>query len=553
MGNPNVGRVHPDAVVDRQAVDGPRVLRVNAVVVGHISTRERRVIEHLDRFRRANQTRRQPCKVVDLRTVGSGINPRHHDAERIRVITIRLIQMRVRKPGLCLTRPGVLEANLHVVRTGDVGHRPDQVLLERVVDRAATVRTVFVEAKTVVLLRGPDTTRPAIPRVTGRGLNEMLRAAHGREARSIQTGLDASARVGLLHLRLVTNGIDLTVGRETKLGQHTIRQGAGPLGASRVIEDWAPLLRGVLDVVALAVLVEPHLTDPVEIGGELVAGIGLVGQPHQTTGQPVVIDARAPVAVEAVKHDQVGRPVTYRTKEPQLIPDDGAAQGGVEVIHTVNPGHAVTGIALLFGLDAHLAKALVPDTALPAAVRATEVARAAERVTTILRDHVDSNTATLGVGARARGREGRLRVHLRIEIHLIGTVADGRVDLHAVDEHRGVHTTGAVAIHQHLLHGARATDVRQARADTRHQGAKGVEAVPSRDRLEGLTGEHLGSVGLLNIDNRRFARDRDGLFDRADAQYNVQIQGHVRRESHVVTDLSTKTRQVIRNGVTAGP
>ena len=115
---------------------------------------------------------------------------------------------------------------------------------------------------------------------------------------------------------LVADRVDLAVGREAKLGQDTIRQGAGPLGASRVIQDRAPLLRGVLDVVTLAVLVVPHLADPVEIGGELVAGVGLVGQPHQAAGQPVVIDARGPVTVEAVEHDQVGRPVTNRTKEP---------------------------------------------------------------------------------------------------------------------------------------------------------------------------------------------------------------------------------------------
>ena len=384
-------------------------------------------------------------------------------------------------------------------------------------------------------------------------LQRCLRRRHlRREARRVDTREQVRRGV-LLDARLVPAGIHLAVSRPAELRQHPVRQRAGPLGRRRVIQDRATLPGRGCHVPALAVLVEPHLADPVEVGRELVPRGCLVGQPQQAGGQPIVVQSRAAVPLEAVEHDQVGRPVAQRAEEPQLVPHDRATQRHVEVIDPVDPGRAVPGVSLFARGHAEVAQPRVPHARLPVAMRPAEERRPAEVVSAILRDHVDPDAATLRVGAGARRRERGLRVHLRIEVHLVRAVADRRVHLHPVDQGGRVHPTGPVAIHQDLFHRSRAPDVGETRANARHQGAERIQAVARRNCFERLAREHFRSLNLLHVDDRGLARHGDRLFDGADRHHDVEIDRDIRRKLYLVTYLGAKPGQRVGHGVGARP
>ena len=69
----------------------------------------------------------------------------------------------------------------------------------------------------------------------------------------------------------------------------------------------------------------------------------------------------------------------------------------------------------------------------------------------------------------------------------------------------------------------------------RHQHEQGVVAARGRDGLDHLVGQHRLALGALQVHHRRLAGDRDGLFERADAQVGVHADRRRARQLHALT------------------
>jgi hypothetical protein len=107
--------------------------------------------------------------------------------------------------------------------------------------------------------------------------------------------------------------------------------------------------------------------------------------------------------------------------------------------------------------------------------------------------------------------------------------------------------------HVRLLHRAGAAGIRQVQIDSHHELPHSLNAAAGRNQIDRFAIEH-GSLGRRrHVDDRRRARDRNGLFERADAELGVQRRGKLRRQLQAITAEGLEPGQCERDRVGARP
>ena len=305
------------------------------------------------------------------------------------------------------------------------------------------------------------------------------------------------------------------------------------------------------DVLHRAVIVEPLLDDAVHVYRELVVLVDLRGQPQQSAGDAVVVDAgQLLVEVPAVGVDAVPRvqevaghrPVVApreavggrlvdleaaeAAKEPEPVADDGTAKGVVEVVDQIyrlaRRGAAIPEpLGELVLLEAGLAE---PEVLLPA-----------ERVAALATDHVDPHAAGGRLGRDAARLVDHLLVREMVVVVLIRPVVAGTHDELPVDRDRGLPDAHAVDRHVGLLGRGRQSDLRPVQLDARNQLGGRLQVVAGGDSVEHLAVEHLDPARRRDVHDRRLTGDGDRLFEGPDRELRVD-RGHEAGRQFLVLD-----------------
>ena len=529
------------AEVERQPVDGPRVLGEDAHVL---------LVVH-----------RPPDRRV-----------RHPHLVRHAVPVVLLPEIGVHVVGAVVDAPTVHHADLHVVRAGDVGHRDVVVeALGRLVDVApvaavAEVGVGVVAAHDLV----PRVHRRARLQVDGgRVSNVVARRARAERHAAAGTRLPELPRRAVRRrvLPLLVAPV-LDVRRIARLEQQPAADGRRPLGRPRVVDGRALVVGRRGRVVAGAVRPEAVLEDPVHVGGELVRRVRLVRQAQQAAGDGVGVDAGqqlAPVlavelhrtrieiarpsavhvAVEAAGDRLVHLPAARAHEEPELVAHDRPAVGGVQV-----PEQGVAlgrrGAAGDLRRDARVVGgqrvARVPRVELPA-----------ERVAALARDHVDAHPAPRGLGGHAAGLVGHLLGGQLVVVVLDAAVAVGAVDELPVHRHADLPPAHPVSHHDGLLRRRGQADLGAIQLDADNELRGRLHVATGRDGVEHLGVEHLDPAGRLHVDDGRLARDGHRLLERADRKLRVHRGGEAGRQILALDQDGREAGQGEREGVHPGP
>ena len=266
-------------------------------------------------------------------------------------------------------------------------------------------------------------------------------------------------------------------------------------------------------------------------------------------GAEVVLDLRLARALPERRNERVGpqlvdRDAADRREVPQLVAQDGAADGGIHVVDVRDA---------LRRLEPELVQGRGQVLRLPAPVREPDVVRAAEAVPAVLRDHVQPEPAGRDLRRAARGADRHLLAQRLVVVVHDPPVAQLRVDHHPVDLHDGVVRVGAVRDHLHLLHHLGAADVRDGQPHPLRQVADRLRVAGRRQGVDGVALQDLGPRRALHVDHRGFTGDRDGLLERADRERAVDRQGEVRLQLQAFLHEGREAREAHRDAVGAGP
>ena len=211
-----------------------------------------------------------------------------------------------------------------------------------------------------------------------------------------------------------------------------------------------------------------------------------------------------------------------RSKEPQLVFPDGAADGRVEVVE----------LADVIGRRQPAAAQLVGQVvALQRVVRIEAEDVQLERVATLLRDHVDQHAAGRALGRDAAGLNRRLLYRRRVE-----DVARGA----------GVHVQGVHAVVQELdaalavervpvrrvgrVDAGRAAHVGSADESGNDADERRQRSRARRQRRQELVGNHRLLPDVLYVDQRARSRHGHRLFERSNRQVRVHRCGEPCRQ-----------------------
>ena len=531
--------VPPGAGVDRQPVERPGVLHVDAAVGPHRGVPARRVVQGVD-----------PVAIL----AGDG---------RIGVARLRKPavgpDVDVARPvaGVAVVAERPLHPRLEVVRAGDVRQR--RVRIAPVGRRDPDVAPVVVGLAPGGEVADDRVGEPRPGLVVAGRVVARRRDARAEGARRVgpQVRQRNAVREDLAQrrLRLVGDEQPLVDLRVAHLEQRAAADGGGPLGLERVVVGLARIAEaGRLDRLAggreLPLL---PLEDAVEVRAHLVALRDLRGQAQQGAADVLLGDgpggrldgrmvrraagARGLVgarerraALEVVLDDfraHVGAQGRLEGAGEQLVDRDGAGRGEVPQpvlqdraadrrVDVVDVGDA------LVRRQAEILDLLGEVVGLPAFVqREADVVRPADLVAAVLRDHVQPEAAGGHLGVVAGGGHRHLLAQRLVVVVHDQAVAHLRVDDHAVDLHGGVARGGPVHRHADLLHHLRPADVRPGQAHALREVADRLRVARRRQRVDGVACDDLGPRRALHVDDRRFAGDGDRLFERADRELAV--------------------------------
>ncbi len=252
-------------------------------------------------------------------------------------------------------------------------------------------------------------------------------------ARGAVPGLGAAL---LLDVRLVARRVVLGVDRVARFEQQATRDRGRPLGLAGVV---ARVLRiaaargGVpLGNGARHGFVTFELRIAVVIDAELVLRVELPGETYHLVLDPLVLDTRADLSglgEVAARNHRIGGDAAPAGEEPELVPQDGAAEPDVDVAQLVDARAGAQALGQQFVGDV---------VGLPVLVAAAEKRLATEDVAAVLRNHVDAHAARGHVrrdAARLVGHFGHGGV-AEVGLHL--PVVHQAVQVHAVHLQRGV-------------------------------------------------------------------------------------------------------------------
>ena len=268
-----------------------------------------------------------------------------------------------------------------------------------------------------------------------------------------------------------------------------------------------------------------ELPDALHVRAHFISGRGLKRQTHEGIPDVLIDDGWRAVLVEGIGDLLVDRHVPAGREEPQAIPDDRPAEIDVEVLHVLD----AVGL-----LQAAQSQRLVDVVALPAPGRSAEESAEFVRVAAVFRDHVQANTARLHFGADRTRLQAHFGGERIVVVRLNQPIVHRAVDHHAVDLDRRVALVGAVRAHVGLLHTLRSAHVGTTELDARHDRSDRLHVSSGRERVQDVSRDDLRPLGVLHVDERSLARDRDGLLDRADTKLDVDGDRHVRRKLHSV-------------------
>ena len=246
---------------------------------------------------------------------------------------------------------------------------------------------------------------------------------------------------------------------------------------------------------------------------------------------------------ERVGPQLVDRDAPDRSEIPQLVAQDRAADGRVDVVDVRDA---------LRRFEPELVQGRGQVLGLPPAVGEADVVRPAEVVPAVLGDHVQPQPARRDLRRAARGADRHLLAQRLVVVVHDPAVAQLGVDHHAVDLHDGVVGVGAVRDHLHLLHHLGAADVRDGQAHPLRQVADRLRVARRRQRVDGVALQDLGPRRALHVHHRGFTRDRDGLLERPDRQRAVDRHREVRLQLQAFLHEGREARQAHRDGVGAG-
>ena len=155
---------------------------------------------------------------------------------------------------------------------------------------------------------------------------------------------------------------------------------------------------------------------------------------------------------------------------------------------------------------------------------------AIEDVAAITRNHVQTDSAARDVGRGTRCRVNHFLAHRAVEIVLHGAVAVEAVDHQTVDLHGRLRRAEAMRRHVGLLHGARATDVRDIQRDTRDELTHALDGSPGGNGVERFSIEDLRLRGALDVDGRCRTSHRQGSLRATQPSVAVDGRDEVRRQ-----------------------
>ena len=282
----------------------------------------------------------------------------------------------------------------------------------------------------------------------------------------------------------------------------------------------------------------------VEKYAELVLRCDLTGQPHERDEDVLIDDRRAAVRQVGVGDALIDRHVAERTEKPELVPDDGAAECRVIVPDV---------------LDAcRQRQSLCPQrwgevVGLPAFFSRAEVHRATEHVAAIARNMVHPNAARRDLRELRAGRERDLLEGRLIQVILNGAVVEGGSEEHAVNLHGGVELARPVYTHVDLLHHLLATDIRLAQSHALREITERLRVARRRQGVEKRSTDDVGFLRRLHVHDRRLARHRHRLLQRADRQLPVDRHRKVRRQLDTLSHNGREAHQAKRQLVSARP
>ena len=291
-------------------------------------------------------------------------------------------------------------------------------------------------------------------------------------------GIVAAVLAALAHQLLVPENVDLVARR------HLRRDAAARVLPGLVVERLTRLVRNVQPRVRVArVLVVVHVRD--------VRGIALRAR---------------------------------RAEEPQPISPDGRTDGSAQVVTLDERARR----------DVELPQFVVQVAALQMAVRPRSECTRRQLVATRLRHDVHYRTAGLDLAEAAGRREVDLLRVARVG-QIVGPPGLGNGDADAVHEQPrfgvGTATREQCAVCAERARVARTgADVLLAAEDAGHEHQQRVVAARRWNRVDHFVRENRLALGPLEIDDGRFARDRDGLLEGTDGQLDGDGGGHRPRQ-----------------------
>jgi hypothetical protein len=489
--------VEAQAGVDREAVEAPRILRV------------------------------EPHVRVEIL---AGLNRRvQHRHLRRQAIGVGLVEVRVRRVPARIRAPRIEEADLDVVRAGHVRRRCRGVVLVGIVTQLCARRVPQQLRAGVVLAR---ILVPAwrVARLIDAGLVDVVVAlAVEREA-----GLEQQLR------RDRRGPLRRAGGEGRRVPHHRRRRRIGEAG-HRVAAEPQRAVHVGRELVARRHL--PRHPDDRVVHLLVRDALLAPGGRHQTLPEERR-RRRAPRHVERVGDRLVVVRAPERAEEPQLVLQDRPALLDVELVEVVD---------LVDRADAERAQVVGQVVALPLLGRLGVLHRAGEAVAAVLRHQVHRQAA----GDRFRRAAGSLvdgfldhRFVVVRHHRAVGHVAVGEQAVDGDDRARG-----ADAVHGEvgLLHRARAADVGGGECDADNQLAEALNRLGARHRVEHVARQHLRLLVGLDVNHRRRARDRDRLLERADLQVGVDGGGEVRGQLEAFALDRRETLERERDDVDARP
>ena len=424
---------------------------------------------------------------------------------------VGLVEVAVGVVVAAILAPAVEQADLHVVRAGDVGHRRrHRVPVGKVAQLGR--RGVPQEAGAEVVLADVLVPRRGVALGENTGLVEVVVALHVVGGAGLEQDLRRQRRGPLGR-----------PGREDwRVPHHRGRRRVGVVGHRR-----GPQAQGAVVVDGQLVLLGYLPGEPRDRVVHLLGGLTLLAGAGLETGREGHRRSGAGRQVVGVGHELVVVGAAVGAEEPHLVAQDRTAELGVH-LHEVRDAvdrPDVVGLELVGQV-----------VALPRRRALGELEAAGEAVAAVLGHQVEVDAGGHRLGVAARGHVDRFLRHRLVVVGVDRAVAHQAVGHQAVDHDHGLRRAGAADEEVGLLHGARAAHVGLVEGHAGDQLAEALDGAGGRHGVEHVAGQHLLLDVALHVDQRRLPGDGDRFLQRADLEVGVDGGDEVRRQLEFADD-----------------